>query len=77
MEIVYLVCAFFFYLFPAGSLAFFNTWLHGIDLTKIVSARPITPSGFFIGLLSVFIASYAGGAVFSAVYNAINRTTKG
>lgn len=71
--IVYLVCAFFFYLFPEGSLDFFNTWFHGIDLAKAASNRAITAGGFFIGLISVFIASYIAGTIFTALYNSFGR----
>ena len=40
MEIFYLVCAFFSYLFPNGILLLFNTWALSIDLTKIASTKP-------------------------------------
>lgn len=76
ISILYLVCALFVYLWPLGFLSIINTWLHGIDLTIIAVARPFTFSGFFLGLISLFIASCAMGVVFSALHNALSGHEK-
>lgn len=70
MEILYLACALFSYLFPKGILLLFNTWAHSIDLTGIASTKPITLAGFFIGFITIFIVSYLTGAIFTGIYNA-------
>ena len=71
MEIVYLVCAFFSYLFPNVILLLFNTWAHSIDLTKIASTKPPMFTDFFIGFISIFVFSYITGAIFTGIYNAV------
>ena len=72
-EALYLACVFFFYLFPLGTLRFFNTWMHGIDLLKIASDTPVTFCGFISGFVSIFVASYVIGFIYALIYNAINR----
>jgi len=71
MEIFYLVCAFFSYLFPNVILLLFNTWAHSIDLTKIASTKPPMFTDFFIGFISIFVFSYITGAIFTGIYNAV------
>ncbi len=71
MEIFYLVCALFSYLFPNAILLLFNTWAHSIDLTKIASTKPPIFTDFFIGFISIFVFSYIIGAIFTGIYNAI------
>lgn len=73
MVMAYLVCAFFVYLFPTGTLLFFNTWFHGIDLTKIASSRPMAFIDFIIGFISTFLVSYLTGAIFTVIYNTSYR----
>ena len=74
--ILYLLCSLFVYISSQGFSAFLNTWVHGLDLTMIVSLRPFTFTSFIIGFVSIFIASLAFGYVFSAIYNALSRTAK-
>ncbi|MBI5885688.1 MAG: hypothetical protein HZB85_03795 [Deltaproteobacteria bacterium] len=74
--LLYLLCALFVYLSPIGFLAFINTWAHGIDLTGIAASRPFTAADFLIGLVSIFIASFLTGAVFSVIYNRLSGETK-
>ncbi len=76
ISILYLVCALFVYLWPMGFLSIINTWFHGIDLTIIAVAKPLALSGFFIGLVSIFIAGYVMAVVFSLIHNALSRFSK-
>ncbi len=76
VSILYLVCALFVYLWPMGFVSIINTWLHGIDLTIIAAVRPYSPSGVFIGLISLFIASFVMGVIFSVLHNALRGHEK-
>ena len=73
MEALYIVCAFFFYIMPEWTLYFFNTLVHGVDLTKAASTKGTSFSDFVIGFLSVFVISYLAGVLFTALYNALNK----
>jgi hypothetical protein len=64
------VCALAFYFFGSAALELFNTWAHGVDLSKIAASSPRTAAGFFVGLVSVFIFSYLSAALFALIYNA-------
>ncbi|MBI5894338.1 MAG: hypothetical protein HZB79_11985, partial [Deltaproteobacteria bacterium] len=58
---------------PLEAVRFFNTWIHGIDLTLIASAKPITLADFFIGLASVVIFSIIVGIIFTFAYNNLQK----
>lgn len=71
--VLYIACAIAFMLFPVGTLKFFNTWFHGLDLTTIASTKPISLFGIIIGLVSILILSAVTGAIFTAIYNSLQR----
>jgi len=68
---VYLVCAVAVALFPDGTLAFFNTWLHGLDLTlvKRPAGRPLAAAEWIFGLVSAVVAGYLAGALYGWLRN--------
>ncbi|MBI5599234.1 MAG: hypothetical protein HY890_05785 [Deltaproteobacteria bacterium] len=72
-EVIYLSCAVLSYVSPKGVIWFFSTWIHALDLTAIVSSKPFAAADFFTGFVSIFIASYLTGMVFTYVYNAAGR----
>lgn len=72
-SVLYIACAIAFMLFPIGTLKFFNTWFHGLDLTIIASAKPISLFDIIIGLVSIMVVSAATGAIFTAIYNSLQR----
>jgi len=76
VALFYLLCAFFANILPQGFLAFFNTWLHGIDLSIVASKKIFTLGEFLFGLVSISAVSWITGAVFSVLYNALNRISK-
>ena len=76
-EVLYILCTLFFYLFPEGTLMFFNSWFHGIDLTRIGAPGTIATANFFIGFASIFVVSYLTGTVFAYLYNRLSRYGKG
>ena len=69
--IVYLVCAVAVALFPDGTLAFFNTWLHGVDLTlvKRPATKPLTAGEWIYGFVSAVAAGYVAGALYGWARN--------
>ncbi len=72
-SIVFTVCALAVALFPDGTISFFNTWFHGLDLNllKPPGGRPLTINQFFYGLVGVAATSFLVGTLFAAVYNLI------
>jgi hypothetical protein len=69
--IVYVVCALAVALFPDGTLAFFNTWLHGVDLTlvKRSATTPLTAGEWIYGFVSAVTASFLAGALYGWARN--------
>jgi hypothetical protein len=68
---VYLVCAVAVALFPDGTLVFFNTWLHGVDLTlvKRPATKPLTAGEWIYGFVSAVAASFLAGALYGWARN--------
>ena len=67
--ITYTLCAAAVALWPVQFVRFFNSWFHGIDLSKIMTAPQITISNFIVGLLGIMMAAYLTGALYAWVYN--------
>ena len=64
------VCAIAVAVSPDPTIAFFNTWFHGLDLRLVVppGGRPVTWTGFIAGVLSAAAAAFAGGAILAGCY---------
>ncbi len=69
--IVSLVCAFFYYIAPTGTLKAGNYLAHGLDLTMI-ARQDMSFQRVIIGLIIAVILSAFIGAIFSYVYNKIS-----
>jgi hypothetical protein len=69
--IVYVVCALAVALFPDGTLAFFNSWLHGVDLTlvKRPATKPLSAGEWIYGFVSAVAAGYVAGALYGWARN--------
>ncbi len=51
-----------------GAIAFFNSILHGIDVTNII--RTSMPAWeMVIGIVEVFVLSWFAGAIIASIYN--------
>jgi small-conductance mechanosensitive channel len=76
-SVVYTACALAVALFPDGTIAFFNAWFHGLDLTllKPRGGRPLTLSQFFYGLASAAVVSFAIATTLAAFYNVFVRAS--
>lgn len=69
--VVYVVCALAVALFPDGTLAFFNTWAHGVDLTllKRPGTKSLAASEWVFGFVSIVVAAYLAGALYGWLRN--------
>ena len=69
--VVYVVCAIAVALSPDGALAFFNTWLHGVDLSlvKRPAAKPLAAAEWIFGFVSAVVAGYLAGALYGWLRN--------
>jgi len=68
--IVYVACALAFALWPEGTLAFFNAWLHGVDLMPLRPVARIFSWGVLVyGLVGLAASAFLAGALFALCYN--------
>ena len=76
-SVLYTACALAVFLFPDGTIGFFNAWFHGLDLTllKPPGGRPLTLSQFFYGLVTAAVVSFAIAATRAAFYNLFARAS--
>jgi hypothetical protein len=75
--IISLICAAAVYLFPDGTVAFVNSWTHGLDLTSLRTDRPWTLGGLALGLFNVTLTGFLAGALFACCYNLAGREPEG
>jgi len=73
--ILYVVCAFLVALWPKQTVAFFGSWFHGIDITKIAGV-PLSFSSFLLGLISLLIVVFVTTFVFVYLYNRLEEVNK-
>lgn len=77
--LLYVVCAVAVVLFPDGTVTFFNTWFHGLDLNllKPAGGRPLTLQQFVVGAIAVIVVAFPAGLVLASVYDfLLNRPSK-
>jgi len=69
--VIYVVCAIAVALFPDGTLAFFSTWAHGVDLTlvKRPATKPLTAGEWVYGFVSAVAAGYLAGTLYGWARN--------
>lgn len=68
------VCAAAVAWWPEGAISFANSWMHGLDLQPIRATASVSLGGFLAGSASLAAVSFAVGAAYAAVYNALRRT---
>lgn len=67
--IAYTLCAVAVAFWPVQFVRFFNSWFHGIDLSKIMAAAQITIGNFVVGLVGIMVVAYLTGAFYAWMYN--------
>ena len=77
-SVVYAACALAVVLSPDATIAFFNTWFHGLDLAllKPPGGRPLTPGPFIGGLVGVAALSFVIAAMLAALHNAFAQRSR-
>ncbi len=75
--VISVVCTVAVFLFPDGTVGFVNAWVHGLDLTLLMSDKPWTLGGLAYGLFGVTLTGFLGGALFAVCYNLIGRCSGG
>jgi hypothetical protein len=75
--VISLVCTAAVYLLPEAAVGFVNAWVHGLDLSLIMSDKPWTLSGVAYGLFGVTLTGFLGGALFAICYNLTGRCSRG
>jgi hypothetical protein len=63
------VCAAALAIWPDGTMAFFNSFVHGLDLTSLRSTQPFSLFRFMSGLAGLVLVGFAFGALFAFAYN--------
>jgi hypothetical protein len=53
----------------AGTILFFNSLLHGLDVTHIIRMN-ISLSEALMGFVEIFVLGWLAGATIAAIYNA-------
>jgi 2TM family of unknown function (DUF5676) len=76
-SVFYSACALAVALFPDNTIAFFNAWFHGLDLTLLrpPGGRPLTLGQFVYGVVSTAVVSFAIAASLAGFYNLFARTS--
>ena len=66
VAVIYVACAVGVLLFPDGTLAFYNTWIHGIDLSLIKRdpANPLTLNDWGTGFATAIVSGFLAGATY-------------
>ena len=78
VAVFYVACAVGVLLFPDGTLAFFNTWIHGIDLTLIKRdlANPLTLNDWGTGFATAIASGFLAGATYGWARDLFARVAK-
>lgn len=64
-----IVCAAVVYMFPDGTVAFVNSWTHGLDLAVLRSDKPWTLGSVLVGTINVALTGFLLGALFALCRN--------
>jgi len=74
--VVSLVCTAAVYLFPEATVGFVNAWVHGLDLTLIVTDKPWTLGGLAYGFFGATHTGFSAGALFAVSSNLTGKCRK-
>jgi hypothetical protein len=76
VALFYALCALASALWPDGTIAFFNAWMHSVDLKAIEATRPMTLGLFVYGLISIALVGFIVGIVYAWVYNRMDSLSR-
>jgi hypothetical protein len=67
------LCALGVMVIPDATFAAFNSWMHGVDLARLIppGGRPVTAWQVITGAVSLGLIGFVAGAVLAGVYNAM------
>lgn len=70
-SLLFSLCALAFMLAPEGTLDFFNSWFHGLDLRLLrpQGGRGLTLGQYLYGLVGVAVVGFGGAAALAALYD--------
>lgn len=73
-----LACAGLVAIAPEQTLAVFQSWWHGLDVSSLArTAPPLTLRSVLVGLVSITAAAFVVGFVFALVNNLVLRLLSG
>ena len=67
------LCAAVVALWPDAALNVVGSFAHGLDLRSVKSTDPMGIGRFFVGLISLGVIGFIGGALFAWFYNLLSR----
>ena len=70
--LIYVVCAVLVVLFPDLSLTVFQSWFHGLDISKLALAN-VTVGTFVLGLATITAFAWGTGYLFVWVSNKLAK----
>ena len=78
MAVLSIACAVAVAISPEATIAFFNSFTHGIDLAKLIppGGRPVSIGQVIAGALSLAIVGLAAGAMIAGFYNLLVAGTR-
>jgi hypothetical protein len=67
------VCAVALMVAPELTIAFFKTWMHGVDFAKLIPAesRAITLTQLVVGTITVGVVGFVAGGVLAFFYDVL------
>jgi len=69
-------CAVVVMLWPDQVISLANAIAHGLDFSTVKATTPMALGRFLYGLVGVGAIGFITGAVYAAVYNVLNRTSR-
>lgn len=71
--VVSVMCTIAVYLSPETVVGFVNAWVHGLDLTLLMTDKPWTLGGLTYGFFGVTLTGFLIGVLFAACYNLMGK----
>jgi len=69
LALMSMLCALAFALWPDATLDFFGAFMHGLDISAVKSAAPISPGRALYGIVGLGIVGLVAGVVYASIYN--------
>lgn len=66
-----MLCALAFAIWPDATLDFFGAFMHGLDLSSVRSAAPMSPVRVLYGVVGLGIVGLLAGVVYASIYNVV------